>query len=206
MLRPILTALLLIGYAVVAEAQETSDAFVRFQLLEPAKASWYVRLGGYIHVPNWYLPKGTVPVGADKDKTKRLKSGAFSEWFDLKSHAGKLLHRRLSRAGGVAEFPNVTAQFVTDEPAVRRKIVIELADKPDAASVVKRFEESFNGDLTSFLVSPDLRKDADSLETAAQMTARRLAWAQAATGGKRSAPRRAAISSKPLSGRHNARS
>jgi hypothetical protein len=136
------------------------------------------------------LPKGTVPVGADKDETKRLKSGAFSEWFDLKSHAGKLLHRRLSRAGGVAEFPNVTARFVTNEPAVRRKVVIELADNPDAASVVKRFEESFDGDLTSFLVSPDLRKDADSLETAAQMTARRLVWAQAATGGKRCAPQR----------------
>jgi len=123
MLRPILTALLLIGFTVVAEAQETSGVFVRFQLLEPANASWHVRLGGYIHVPNWHLPEGTVPVGADKDKTKWLKSGAFSEWFDLKSHAGKSLHERLSRAGGVAELPNVTAQFVTDEPAARRKML-----------------------------------------------------------------------------------
>jgi len=181
---------LLIGSAVVAEAQDTSGVFVRFRLIEPAEASWHVRLGGYIHVANWYLPKATVPIGADKDKTRQLKSGEFSEWFDLKAHAGELLHKRLNRAGGVAEFPNVTAQFVTDEPAGRRKVVIELADKPDVASVVKRFEESFDGDLTSFLVSPDLHSDADSLETAAQMTARRLAWAQKATKGKRSSPKR----------------
>src|SRR5207248_918168 len=33
-----------------------------------------------------------------------------------------------------------------------------------------------------------LRADADSLETASQMTARRLAWARAASGGIRIAP------------------
>ena len=27
----------------------------------------YVRLGGYIHVADWYLPKADVPVGAEKD-------------------------------------------------------------------------------------------------------------------------------------------
>ena len=69
MLRSILTALLLFGFAVFAEAQEAPGVFVRFQLLEPANASWHVRLGGYIHVHNWYLPKGTVPEGADKAQT-----------------------------------------------------------------------------------------------------------------------------------------
>ena len=46
MLRSILTALLLFGFAVFAEAQEAPGVFVRFQLLEPANASWHVRLGG----------------------------------------------------------------------------------------------------------------------------------------------------------------
>ncbi len=189
MFRCLLAVCLLVGLADRAAAQDDVGVYVRFQLLEPANSAWHVRLGGYIHVPDWYLPEAIVPAGADKDNSQRLASGAFTDWFDLKSHAGKLLHGRLMRAGGVAELPNVTVQFVTNKPAARRKIVIELADKPDAASVVKRFEESFAGDLTSFLVSPDLRKDADSLETAGQMTARRLAWAKAATGGRRRSPR-----------------
>ena len=188
MLRFLLASCMMAGLVVLAEGQEVSGVYVRFQLIEPADASWHVRLGGYIHVPNWYLPKAIVPAGADKDETRRLRSSEFTEWFDLKSHTGTLLHGRLMRAGGVAEFPNVTAQFLTTEPAARRKIVIELADKPDVASVVKRFEESFEGDLTSFLVSPDLRKDADCLETAAQMSARRLTWAEAATRGRRRSP------------------
>lgn len=188
MFRFVLTACLLARFAVLAEAQDDSGVYVRFQLLEPVNTSWHVRLGGYVHIPNWYIPKATIPAGADKDETLRLRSGAFTNWFDLKSHAGKLLHGRLMRAGGVAEFPNVTVQFLTSEPAARRRIVIELADQPDVACVVKRFEESFAGDLTSFLVSPELQKDADSLETAAQMTARRLAWAEDATGGRRRSP------------------
>jgi len=185
-----LTALVLIGLTVGAHADEPAGVFVRFRLLEPGDTSYHIQLGGYIHVPNWYLPKCVIPAGADKDKTQRLEPGAFTAWFDLKAHAGAFLHQRLNRAGGVSEFPNVTARFVTDTPAAHRKIVIELADQPNTASVVRRFEESFAGDLTSFLVSPDLQKDAGSLETAGQMTARRLAWAEAATGGKRVSPKR----------------
>ncbi|HEY3117051.1 MAG TPA: hypothetical protein VGK54_09935 [Chloroflexota bacterium] len=60
---------------------------------------------------------------------------------------------------------------------------------PDERAVVKRFEESFTGSLTSFLVSPRLAADKDSLETASQMTRRRLAWAREASGGTRVSPR-----------------
>ena len=163
--------------------------YVRFQLTKPADTMYYVQLGGYIHVPNWYLPAAVLPIGADKDAGRRLAAGRFTDWFDLQAHAGKLLHGRLDRAGGVAELPNVTAAFVTEPQADSVSIVIELADSPDEDHVIKRFEETCQGKLTSFwLVSPRLREDAASLETAAQMTARRLGWAREASAGKRSSP------------------
>ena len=164
--------------------------FVRFRLLEPADATWYVTLGGYIHNDPWYLSEAVWPIGADKSLEKRVPGGEASAWFDLGAHAGTRLHARLQRAGGIAEFPNVTARFICTAESAARRVVIELAPSPDEAAVVKRFEESFPGAWTSFLVSPNLRADAPALETARQMAARRLAWAREASGGRRVAPER----------------
>ena len=183
-------AVSVIGAAIwpVATDAQAAGVYVRFRLTLPTEVQYHVRLGGYIHKPNWYLTRAVIPAGADKDKSKRVKSGIPTDWFDLKKHFGKALHGRLNRAGGVAEFPNVTAQIITEPSAKRLRLVIELATAPNEASVIKKFEETFNGDLTSFLVSPDLKNDAKDLETAAQMTARRLRWATAATGGRRTSP------------------
>ena len=180
-------SVLLCGGAAQELAAE-AGVFVRFRLLEPGDTTYFVRLGGYIHRSPWYLPKATIPAGADRDQAKRLPSGEFSPWFDLKEHAGARMHGRLYRAGGVAEFPNVTADFVTSAKSESRKVVIELATEPNEDAVAKRFEESFSGSLTSFLVSPDLKADADSLETASQMTERRLSWAREASKGERASP------------------
>lgn len=168
-------------------ARADDGVFVRFQIAGVAQNSWFVKLGGYIHNEPWYLPAAVWPAGADKDATKRIAGGTFSPWFDLGAHGGKKLHGRLHRAGGIAEFPNVTVEFggITN-PDMR--VVIELATAPDEQSIAKRFEESFAGNRTSFLVSPNLRADAASLETAGEMTARRLAWAKEASGGKRASP------------------
>ncbi len=174
--------------ATVALAQDATGVFVRFQLMEPAATSYYVRLAGYIHVDPWYLPAAIIPEGADKKPVLRLPSGEFTPWFDLRQHAGKRLHTRVNRAGGLAEFPNVTADFITGLKSNDTKVVIELATEPDPKTVVRRFEETFRGTLTSFLVSPRLQADAAELETAAQMTDRRLAWAREASGGKRMSP------------------
>jgi hypothetical protein len=176
--------------ALVAASPAAGDVFVRFRMLEPGQAVYYVRLGGYIHNAPWYLPKTVWPAGADKDTAARLPAGTPTPWFDLGRHAGDRLHGRLKRAGGVAEFPNVTADFVTDPAADRRRVVIEIATAPNEAAVVKRLEETYRGSLTSFLVSPDPKRDAAHLETASQMTERRLRWAREATGGKRVAPKR----------------
>ncbi|MBN2507738.1 MAG: hypothetical protein JXQ71_13700 [Verrucomicrobia bacterium] len=183
-----ITAALLAALAPLAAAAD--GVFVRFQMVEPAAATWFVKLGGYIHNDPWHLPEAVWPDGARTDPSKRLASGQFSPWFDLGAHAGQRLHGRLSRAGGVAEFPNVTVQFSCDATQQQRRVIVQLATAPNPSAVVKRFEESFAGDTTSFLVSPNLRADAGSLETASEMTTRRLGWARAASGGRRMAPAR----------------
>jgi len=163
--------------------------FVRFKLLEPQDASYYVRFGGYIHKENWYLPAAVFPTGADKDAKKRFAAGAFTDWFDIKAWAGKNLHGRLNRSGGVAEFPNVSATFVTDKQSPSRRVLIELATAPDEKAVAKQFDETVNGNVVMFLVSPRLAQDKDSLETLGQMAERHLAWARETTGGKRVSPK-----------------
>ena len=165
-----------------------AEVHVRFQLLEPEGARYFVRLGGFIHISPWYLPKAVWPEKADRDPAARIATGEFTPWFDLSGHAGKRLHKRLSRAGGVAELPNVTVDFVTDPADERRQVVIEIATAPHPGAVVKRLEETYPGSLTSFLVSPNPARDAEDLETAGEMTARRLQWAREASGGRRISP------------------
>jgi hypothetical protein len=182
-----LLVLLLVALT-LSSASANSGVFVRFKLLEPAETSFYIQIGGYVHVEPWTLRGAVWPAGADSDRAKRVGSGTFTDWFDLGKYAGPKLHGKLHRAGGVAEFPNITANFVTDTDSPTRKVVIELATAPDERAVVKRFDESFTGSLTSFLVSPRLAADKDSLETASQMTRRRLTWAREASGGTRLSP------------------
>jgi hypothetical protein len=180
-------ALLVLSTAFARAAED--GVFVRLRLIQPEAARYYVKLGGFIHIANWHLPETTIPKGANNKPELRLPSGEFTEWFDLKAHAGKNLHKRLNRAGGIAEFPNVTAAFVVDPAATRREVEIELATEPDAAKVVKRWHEIFEGEMTSFIVSPNLADDAAQLESAAEMTERRLRWAMEATGGVRHSPK-----------------
>ncbi len=167
--------------------------FVRFRLQKPEGAKFYVKLGGFIHQPNWYLPAVNVPGGAEKTERERIDAGQFTDWFDLKSYAGTNLHGRLNLAGGIAEFPNITARFMVEPVSARRDVEIELATAPEIAKVVKRWQESFEGDNTSFLVSPNLAADAAQLESASEMTERRLRWAMEATGNERHAPKKLLI-------------
>jgi hypothetical protein len=163
--------------------------YVRFRLREPQKSTYFVTLGGFIHKENWYLPRAVVPADSDKKADLRINSGNFTPWFDLKSHAGKSLHGRMKRAGGIAEFPNITAQFTTSAQAKEIEVDIELATEPDEKSIVKKWHTKFEGNLVSFLVSPNLAKDAGELELDSEMTARRLKWAEEASKGERHAPK-----------------
>ena len=172
-----------------APATAADGLFVRFKLTDPGQTKYYVRLGGFIHNSPWYLPGAVVPAGANDQAAKRIAAGEFTPWFDLGKHAGDRLHGRMSRSGGVAELPNVTADFITERQSDGRTVVIELATAADDKQVVRRFRESFRGSLTSFLVSPRLAEDADELETASEMTARRLRWAREASQSKAVSPR-----------------
>lgn len=163
--------------------------FVRFKLVKPEGAKFYVVLGGHTHNEPWYLPAAILPAGADKNAAVRVGAGEFTEWFDLKKHAGGKLHGRLNRAGGVAEFPNATAKFLVEPMSKRLSVEIELATAADAGTVVKRWREEFEGDFTSFLVSPNLAADVTQLESGSEMTERRLRWALEASGGERHAPK-----------------
>src|SRR5437899_7812258 len=150
---------LILAATILPSASPGSGVFVRFKLLEPTETNYYVQIGGYIHVEPWRLETTVFPAGADTDRSKRVGSGVFTEWFDLGKYAGTKLHSKLNRAGGIAEFPNITANFVTSANSPTRKVVIELAAAPGESALVKRFEESFTGSLTSFLVSPLLEAD-----------------------------------------------
>ena len=118
-----LLALLLAALGLSGASADTR-VFVRFKLLEPTGTSYYVQLGGFIHVEPWTLPGAVWPAGADSDRAKRVGSGALTDWFDLGKYAGSRLHGQLHRAGGVAELPNITADFVTSTDSPTRKVVI----------------------------------------------------------------------------------
>ncbi len=174
---PLLLAFLLAPLA----ARADDGVFVRFQVPEPAGQEWKLKLGGFIHKDPWYLPASSATAPA----------GGWSEWIDVKTWCGAKLHGRLNRAGGVAELPNVTVDFPHADGAIsagKKRLLVQLATAPDEKSVVKRLDESFTGSKTSFLVSPNLKQDAESLETASEGTQRRLRWAREATGGKRTSP------------------
>jgi hypothetical protein len=173
--------------ALACPARADDGAWVRFKLDEPTNTAWYARISAYVHVDPWSLPTTVWPSGAVASVSNRLAPGAFSPWFDLKAYAAKRLHGRHNRAGGLAEFPNLVLQFVASTQGNQR-VTLELATAPDPAAVVKRVEETYAGNLTSILISPNLKADADALETAGQMSARRLAWAREASGGVRHSP------------------
>jgi hypothetical protein len=182
--------LLIFGCCIAQTALAGEGEWVRFRLNGDSPSTYYVQVSGIIHKPNWYLPTVTVPTNAARNLSSRIKAGTYTEWFDLKAYAGTNLHGRLNLAGGIAEFPNITATFVVEPTAASRDIEIELATQPDAEHSVKHWRETFAGDSTSFLVSPALRADAESLEIASEMTRRRAQWADAATGGLRHAPKK----------------
>lgn len=186
----VLLLCLLASSASVAGAEK--GAFARFRLVEPADQPFYVQLTAYMHVTPWTLPPTVFPAEAHRHANRRVAAGEPTEWFDVKAYLGDKLHGRMNRSGGVAEFPNISVTFVASPDKPVRKVIIELATAAVERAIVKRFEESLgplSGGRTSFLVSPDLAADADSLESLSQMQARHLTWAREASGGKRVSPR-----------------
>ena len=165
---------LLVTMALGVGAGRAADVFVRFKVVEPAGEKFKVTTGGYVHVENWYLPSESVQV----------PGGQWSRWVDLRKAP---LHGRLDRVGGLAEWPAMKLRLERigqGEPVRGCTFAVELADKPEEQGVVIAFTEKSGSDTIAFLLPHPLREKKAEFETGSQMTARHLAWAREATGGR----------------------
>ncbi len=163
--------------ATAASTVWSADVYVRFRVIEPEGEQFRVIAGGYIHEPNWYLPSQTVEVVGKQ----------WSGWLDLTKWP---LHGRLSRSGGVAEWPAMkltVRRLGKGEPVAGCVLEVQLADRPDENSVVISFRERSDSDTIGFLLPHPLREHKDQFETGSQMAARHLAWAKQAVGARRAA-------------------
>lgn len=166
--------LLLIVAVAASGSGRAAEVFARFKVVEPAAGEVQLAVGGYIHQEPWYLPNVKL----------HAASGEWSEWLDA-SHWP--LHGRLDRAGGIAEWPAMRVTVAIKgqrKPLGGCRLSVELADAPSEKAVVHSFSESSESDAIAFLLPTPLRQNAGEFETGSQMTARHLAWAKDATGGR----------------------
>ena len=176
-------SVLLVLAASSLPAAWAADVFVRFKVLEPPGERFRVNAGAFIHVPNWSLPGESVEVAG----------GQWSRWLDLRKWP---LHGRLDREGGLAEWPamKLTLNRMGQGEPIRggshdrqeclSSFEVQLADKPDADSVVISFREKGGSSAIAFLLPHPLREKKGEFESGSQMTARHLAWAKSASGGR----------------------
>jgi hypothetical protein len=157
-----------------ATAARAADVFVRFRVTRPAGEPFRVAVGGFPHKEPWHFPERTAEVAA----------GAWSDWVDLRDWPWP---PRFRRAGGVAEWPAMwlrAARSGSGEAVHGVTFEVQLADQRADAGVVHSFSETSESATVAFLVPHPLREHAKEFETGSQMTARHLAWAKEATGGK----------------------
>ncbi|MEH0155584.1 beta-galactosidase trimerization domain-containing protein [Limibacter armeniacum] len=168
--------------------------YVRFSIETPEQASYYLKIGAKLHESPWNTGTVFLPAEANKRKDSRYKTHVMTPWFNLAELPKAKLHKSLNRAGGKSELPNVILQIYGLENFNPKKLIIELAtQKGEKKSIEKRMEETFNGNWTSFLVSPTLQLDASELETASEMTERHLEWAKAISGNEMVTPEKLII-------------
>ncbi|HTL30258.1 MAG TPA: hypothetical protein VL282_13590 [Tepidisphaeraceae bacterium] len=143
-----------------------ADVYLRVRVHEPKSAKLALSVGGYRHEDPWYFTATKITTGAQ-----------WSEWTNLSDWRW---HGRLSRAGGIAEWPTVT--LTLDDPKIKGcEMEVQLADAPNDAGVVHAFSERSESGVIGFIVPTPLREHKDEFETGSQMCARQLKWAKEAT-------------------------
>lgn len=158
-----------------AISQSKTSVFIRFKLVNPTVGEKYrVSVDGFRHEDPWYFPAKQIETTKD----------AWSEWIDLSDWKW---HKRLKRAGGIAEWSSVrlsAARPDAVEPLKNSVFAVELADAPDEKAVVVSFTEKSESNVIAFLAPYPLRENAGEFETGSQMTMRHAKWAQSAADGK----------------------
>src|SRR5687767_1908034 len=133
MRRPVCASLVLfIAALCLSPAARAADVFVRFKVLEPAGEKFTISAGGWRHADPWYLPSASVEAAG----------GQWSPWLDVSKWPW---HGKMRRAGGVAEWPAMSAAVSRvggdGKPIAGSTLEVQLADKADEGAVVHRFTE-----------------------------------------------------------------
>jgi hypothetical protein len=158
----------------VATSACPGGVFVRFKVTEPKQGRFTIAAGGFRHEDPWYLPTASV----------EATDGAWSPWLDASAWPW---HGKLTRAGGIAEWPAMRASVTRagEGPPIKGcTLDVQLAERGEEAAVVHAFTEKTGSDTIAFLVPTPLRERAKEFETGSQMTARHLKWAEAASAGQ----------------------
>ncbi len=147
--------------------------FLRFRVQQPGDGPLQATVGGTRKQgPEWYLPNRRVSVTA----------GEWSEWIDMTNWP---LHKRLTRAGGVAEWPSgfIKVRRASDRELVKGcTIDLQISHAPQEPADISA-TESGGEDTVWFLIPRPLPEKAREFETGSQMAARHLQWAREAVGG-----------------------
>lgn len=158
-----------------AFSQNETSVYIRFKLIEPTVGEKFrVSVSGFRHEDPWYFPE----IQAEAIKNE------WSKWINLSDWKW---HKRLNRAGGIAEWNSIRLSAVridTGDVVKGSNFAVELSDVPDEKNVILAFTEKSESSTIAFLAPYPLRENKKEFETGSQMTARHEKWAQTAVNGK----------------------
>ena len=162
----------MLGTLLVARTCIAAEAiFLRVKVAAPIGRDHKVDVGGRRHAGEpWSF----------KSESINVPAGGWSEWLNLGQWPW---HGKVSRAGGLAEWPSMSLSVQGPEAKHGCTLEVQLADRADGDAAVISFKESSESRTIRFLVPTPLREHKREFETGSQMSARHLAWAKEATGG-----------------------
>lgn len=156
------------------KAQKGSfSVYIRFKVNKPSSQNLNVTIGGYKHEDPWYFP----------DIQVNAKANQWSEWVNLTKWDW---HGKLSRSGGLAEYPaiSLTVKDSSGQAVKDSEFEVQLAEAPTEKDALISFTEKSDSDKIIFLAPFPLHENAKDFETATQMIDRQTRWAKEAAGEK----------------------
>ncbi len=147
--------------------------YIRFKVVKPVSQNLKVTVGGYRHEDPWYFP----------DIEVDAKANQWSEWINLSKWDW---HGKLSRSGGLAEYPaiSLTVKDSSGQTVKGSEFEVQLAESPTEKDALISFTEKSDSGKIVFLAPYPLHKNFKEFETATQMIDRQTRWAKEAADGK----------------------